>query len=98
MVFSVYKARSAELFRQPISASNGIPAMSRKPIEMREAPPHPWRIARSENGTLYIYGKGQQQPLKILRGRKRRTRSEVATLQLICDAVNEFRERNPQFR
>ena len=69
----------------------------KKPIEMSEAPPHPWRIARARNDKLYIYGAGEDHPIEILRMKKRPTRRELATLQLICDAVNDFRHRNPQF-
>jgi hypothetical protein len=70
----------------------------RKPIEMREADPHPWRVERSKGGKLFIYGAGEQQPVSIIRTRLHMTRREIATLQLICDAVNDFRYRNPQFR
>lgn len=69
----------------------------KKPIEMSEAGAHPWRISRARNGKLYIYAEGEDQPLTLIRGRKHLTRRELATLQLICDAVNDFRHRNPQF-
>jgi hypothetical protein len=70
----------------------------KKDIEMKEAAPHPWRICESRGGKLYIYANGEDHPLSILKMRKRPTRRELATLQLICDAVNDFRERNPQFK
>jgi hypothetical protein len=70
----------------------------RKPIQMREAGPHPWRIAESKGGKLFIYAAGESQPIPILKMKKHPTRRELATLQLICDAVNYFRERNPQYR
>jgi len=69
-----------------------------KPIQMGEAPPHPWRVAIALSGSVFIYGEGESQPLEILRRKKRRTRRELATLQLIVDAVNDFRRRNPQFQ
>jgi hypothetical protein len=70
----------------------------KKPIEMREAGPHPWRVQKSNGGKLYIYAANEQQPIEVIRPRLRLTRRELAQLQLICDAVNYFRERNPQFR
>lgn len=69
----------------------------KKPIEMSEAAPYPWRISESKGGKLYIYACGEQSPIEILRMRRRPTRRELATLQLICDAVNSFLARNPQF-
>jgi len=69
----------------------------KKPILMSEAPPHPWRVEFSKGGKLYIYAEGENAPVEILRMKKRPTRRELATLQLICDAVNDFRTRNPQF-
>lgn len=72
--------------------------MSTRPIEMREAGPHPWRVSKSQGGKLYIYADGEDQPISIIRTRLHMTRRELATLQLICDAVNDFRHRNPQFR
>lgn len=62
----------------------------RKPITFAEAAPRPWRLARSEGGKVYIYAKGEQQPIELIRVPKYMTRRERATLQLICDAVNHF--------
>lgn len=70
----------------------------RKPIEYKEAPPHPWGIAKSIGGKLFIYAHGENEPIGIVTMRKRPTRRDLATLQLICDAVNDFRWRNPQTR
>jgi hypothetical protein len=69
----------------------------KKVIQMSEAGPHPWRICKSEGGKLYIYAGKETQPISIIRTRLHLTRRELATLQLICDAVNDFRIRNPQF-
>lgn len=69
----------------------------KKPIEFAEAAPHPWHIAESKGGKLSIYAHGEHSPIEILKMRKRPTRRELATLQLICDAVNSFLARNPQF-
>lgn len=70
----------------------------RKAIDLKEAAPHPWRIEWSKGGKLFIYAHGETQPISIVRTRKRMTRRELATLQLICDAVNSFRERYPHTR
>jgi hypothetical protein len=70
----------------------------RKPIQLKEAGPHPWRVSNSKAGKLYLYAHGEDTPISIIRTRKRPTRRDLATLQLICDAVNYFRERNPQTR
>jgi hypothetical protein len=67
------------------------------PIQMSEAGPHPWRIAESKGGHLYIYAEGEHNPIELVRTRKRMTRRELAQLQLICDAVNYFRRHHPQF-
>jgi hypothetical protein len=70
----------------------------KKRIQYSEAPPHPWRIAESKGGKLFIYGDGENTPIPLLKSRKRLTRRQIATLQLICDGVNDFRHRNPQTR
>jgi hypothetical protein len=70
----------------------------KKPIQLKEAAPHLWQILESKGGKFYIYARGEPRPIEILRMRKRPTRRELATLQLICDAVNDFRHRNPQTR
>lgn len=69
----------------------------KSPILMSEAGPHPWRVAMSKGGKLFIYAAGEDSPIPIIKMKKRPTRRELATLQLICDAVNYFRHRNPQF-
>jgi hypothetical protein len=59
----------------------------KKPIQMSEAGPHPWRIDESKGGKLFIYAAGESQPIALLKSKRRMTRRELATLQLICDAV-----------
>jgi hypothetical protein len=70
----------------------------KKPIEYREAPPHPWQILESKGGKFFIYAHGESHSLEILKMRKRPTRRELATLKLICDAVNIFRAARPETR
>jgi len=54
------------------------------------APPRPWRIAQSKGGKYFIYADGEEQPLEILKVKKRPTKRETAILRLICDAVNFY--------
>lgn len=62
----------------------------RKPITDKDAPPLPWRIATSAGGKIYIYASGEHQPLALIRSKRRLTRRDRATLELICTAVNKF--------
>lgn len=62
----------------------------RQPITERDAPSRPWRLCTSQGGKLYIYAHGESQPVALIKSRKNLTRSDRATLELICMAVNRF--------
>jgi hypothetical protein len=64
----------------------------RKPITHKDAPRLPWRIATSQGGKIYIYASGEHQPIDLIRSKRRLTRRDRATLELICTAVNHFHE------
>jgi len=66
----------------------------RKPITDKEAPPRPWRISESKGGRLFIYGSGESQPIPLLKSKRKFTRRDRATLELICIAVNKFHKLN----
>ena len=44
----------------------------------------------SKGGKLYIYAAGESQPISIIKSRRRLTRREIATMHLMCEAVNRY--------
>ena len=71
--------------------------MPPKPLTDDDAPPRPWQIMESKGGKLYIYALGENQPIPLLKSKKKLTRRDRATLELICLAVNEFHKLGLRF-
>lgn len=69
----------------------------RKPITDKDAPPRPWRIAESKGGKIYVYAFGEDQPISLIRSKRKLTRRDRGTLELILTAVNYFHEHDLGF-
>ena len=69
----------------------------KKPITQDEALPRPWTISESNGGKLLIYD-ALNRCVEMVKPKKRMTRKELATLTLICSAVNYFEKQHMQFQ